>query len=295
MKVLNYGSLNIDYVYGVENFVADGETINSLSYDIYAGGKGLNQSVALSRAGFNVYHAGKIGNDGLFLKKLLDDENIDTSNIRVYDKESGHAVIQVDAAGRNSIIVHGGANRRIERAEIDSCLFHFSKGDVLILQNETNKISYLIDEAYRREMFIAINPAPMNEAVKSYPLDKVSLLILNENEGHSLAKETDPFKLIEVLHKAYPKPTILLTLGKEGSLCFHNGKLYRQGIYKVKAIDTIAAGDTFCGYFLKSFLEGCGVGCALDTAARAAAICVSRKGAATSIPFPEELTQFYNK
>ncbi len=143
--------------------------------------------------------------------------------------------------------------------------------------------------AYEKGLNIAMNPAPMDARVKAYPLDKVSVLMLNETEGRDLSGETDPDRSLDVLSGEYPRATILLTLGKDGSLCQHDGKRYRQDIYSVKAVDTTAAGDTFCGYFLKAFFTEHDVIRALDIAAKAASICVSRVGAAQSIPSAHEV------
>lgn len=289
MKVLNYGSLNIDYVYKVDSFVVEGETKSSLDYNIFAGGKGLNQSVAMSKAGLDVYHAGKIGKEGMFLKDILDKAKVNTNNVVVYDKESGHAIIQVDTAGRNCILLHGGANQNIEKDEIDKMLTNFSKGDLLMLQNEVSNIGYIIDRAYEKGMVVAINPAPMNDKVLSYPLDKVSILMVNEIEGKQLTGVINEDDALDAMIKKYPKSTILMTLGKDGSICYHNNKTYRQGIYKVKAIDTTSAGDTFCGYFVRELLNNQSIEKALDFASKASAICVSKAGAAVSIPTYEEV------
>ena len=112
MQVLNFGSLNIDHVYTVDHFVAPGETLSSSGYQINAGGKGLNQSVALGRAGVKTFHAGMIGNDGLFLKKILEDSNVNTDNLIIGALPTGHAVIQVEkGSAQNSILLYPGANQ----------------------------------------------------------------------------------------------------------------------------------------------------------------------------------------
>ena len=111
MKILNFGSLNIDYVYSLNHFVQKGETITSDKLNVFAGGKGLNQSIALSRAGGNVYHAGAIGADGVFLEEVLNEAGVDTRFLmKCEDVRTGNAIIQKDRGGDNCIILYGGAN-----------------------------------------------------------------------------------------------------------------------------------------------------------------------------------------
>lgn len=110
-RILNFGSLNVDHVYRVKTFVRPGETISALDYRVFPGGKGLNQSIALGRAGARCIHAGVLGQDGLFLRTLLEQEGVDCSLLRVKaDMASGHAVIQVSEAGENCIVLYGGTN-----------------------------------------------------------------------------------------------------------------------------------------------------------------------------------------
>lgn len=288
-KVLNFGSLNIDHVYGVREFVRAGETISSVSYSRNIGGKGLNQSIALARAGLSVHHAGKIGSDGLFLVDFLKRNGVNTEQIAVDEGESGHAVIQVNEKGQNCIILNGGANRRIGQREIDETLSHFGKGDFLVLQNEINRIDYLIDAAYKRGMKIAFNVAPVTDDIIKYDFSKVSILNVNETEGAALTGKTGVDEILLSLAKKYPECMILLTLGKQGCVCFKQGRIYRQSIYDAPVVDTTSAGDTFFGYFLSEYLKSESIEKALDLGSRASAVCVSRAGASASIPMLEEL------
>lgn len=292
MKILNFGSLNIDYVYHVDHFVAAGETLASTSMAMFCGGKGLNQSIAAARAGAVVYHAGKIGSGGEMLEEKLKNDGINIDYIMHDRGPSGHAIIQVDEKGENSILLFGGANEEIKWEEIDRVFENFGKGDLLLLQNEINNIPYIMKQAKAREMFIAINPAPMNEKVLDYPLEIADFLVLNEIEGRSLADESNDEKAIVKLAKRYPQAVVVYTLGKNGVRCMKDGKLYDHGIYKVKTVDTTAAGDTFMGYFLTYMLEGQSVDQALCCGAKAAAICVTRKGASDSIPMRAEVEAF---
>ena len=288
-KILNFGSLNLDYVYAVDHFVAPGETLSSERMDLNCGGKGLNQSIALSKAGAQVYHAGKIGFDGGRLKELLESYGVDTAYLREDDASNGHAIIQVDKKGQNCILLFSGSNRRITEAEVDECLENFTAGDFLVLQNEINLIPYIMETAGEKGIFIVFNPSPITEDILSFPLDKVGLFILNEIEGKALSGETEPEKILGELHEKYPQAKVLLTLGEEGSLYFDGKKKYYQSIFKVKAVDTTAAGDTTTGYFVAGLAAGENPKVVLERAAKASSITVTRHGAAQSIPNKEEV------
>ncbi len=295
MKVLNFGSLNIDYVYKVDHIVLKGETESSYSRNIFAGGKGLNQSVALGRAGVKVYHAGCIGKDGDFLLKLLKEADVDTSYVKVLeDTPSGHTVIQNSKDGDNCILLYGGANQAVTKEQVDETLAGFDGGDYLVLQNEISELPYIIEKAHERGMKIVLNPAPMNENIDKLRLEYVDYFILNEIEASQLTgarytQEEGEEELVKALRASFPGAKTVLTLGSEGSVYIDEKETVKQGIYKVKAVDTTAAGDTFSGYFLAGLTEGMSVADSLDMAARASSITVTRDGAAPSIPKRSEL------
>ena len=140
MKVLNFGSLNYDYVYEVDHAVMPGETIDSTKMEVFCGGKGLNQSIALARAGVPVYHAGQVGEDGQMFLDICAQSKVDTSYIRQSSGKSGHTIIQLDKNGQNCILLYGGSNRGITKDLVDEVLGHFEKEDIILLQNEINQI-----------------------------------------------------------------------------------------------------------------------------------------------------------
>ncbi|WP_347562403.1 ribokinase [Clostridium sp. KNHs216] len=289
MKVLNYGSLNMDYVYSVHHIVREGETLAAEKREIFCGGKGLNQSIALARAGVPVYHAGAVGEDGGMLLQACRENGIDASLIRKTPGASGHAVIQVDQNGRNSIVLFGGGNRSQTREYADEVLSRFGEGDILVLQNEINLLDYIIDRAWKRKMFIALNPSPFNEAVQACDLKKVSLLLLNEIESAQITGKTDPDEVLDALSAQYPSMQIVLTLGEKGSVYANGGRRVRQKVFQTQAVDTTAAGDTFTGFYLAGVVCGQSVEEALRTASKAASIAVSRPGASASVPFMAEV------
>lgn len=289
MKVLNFGSLNLDYVYSVDHMVTPGETLASYGMNVFCGGKGLNQSIALAKAGVEVYHAGLIGEEGEILLKTCQEGGVDSRYIRKTTEKSGHTIIQVDKDGQNCILLYGGANQSITREYVDEVLSHFEKGDILLLQNEINLLDYIIDQAYEKGMMIILNPSPYNEKLDSCDFKKISMLLLNEVEGAQVTGEKDEEKILVHLKELYPDMQVVLTLGKDGSVYQYKDQVYRQGIFPVQAVDTTAAGDTFTGYFISSILEGMPVDEGLKLAAKASAIAVSREGATASIPIKAEV------
>lgn len=294
MKVLNFGSLNIDYVYSVNHFVQKGETISSDKLNVFSGGKGLNQSLALSKAGVEVYHAGAIGEDGLLLEKLLRDNGVNTKFLRVLsDVRTGNAIIQKNNEGDNCIILYGGSNKSISKEMVDDVLGNFEKGDWILLQNEINEIPYIVEKAYEKGMKIILNPSPMNDRIFDINLNYIHCFILNEIEAEVLTEKSDDKKiLIKKLQEKFPHAEIILTLGEHGSIYAKDNEVIEQEAYKVNVVDTTAAGDTFTGYYLAGILNGKTFKESLDTAAKASAIAVSRNGAAPSIPEKDEVLNF---
>lgn len=289
MKVLNFGSLNLDYVYQVESILIPGETQASKDRQIFCGGKGLNQSIALAKAGIPVYHAGLIGEGGEPLLEVCKENGVNTEFIRQIPGPSGHTVIQVDKNGQNCILLFGGSNRSMTREFVDEVLDSFEEGDIILLQNEINELDYIIDRAYARHMMIILNPSPFDQALEHCDLTKISLFLMNEIEGFQITGEKEPDKILQKVKELYPNAKVVLTLGSDGSVYQDDTEIYRQGIYKVKAVDTTAAGDTFTGYFISSIIDGLPVQEGLKLAARASAIAVSRPGATASIPLRSEV------
>lgn len=296
LKILNFGSLNIDYTYKVPHFVRKGETISSKGLSLSTGGKGLNQSVALGKAGAKVYHAGCIGTDGEFLLDVMKDAGVNTDFVYVNDDvRTGNAIIQNDDDGDNCIILYGGANQSIEKGQIDKVLDNFGEGDYLVLQNEINNISYIIDKAHEKNMTIVLNPSPMDEKIEELPLEKINWFVLNEIEASQFTgvDASDKDRLVEEMHKRFPKAKFVLTFGSDGACCFEGTKTVIQKAYITKAVDTTAAGDTFEGYFLAGIVKSIPVEEALKLASKAASIAVSRPGAAFSIPRIEEVERAF--
>ena len=290
MKVLNFGSLNIDYVYGVDHFVRAGETISSNSLQLFCGGKGLNQSVAFARSGAETYHAGAIGKDGGMLLDMLKSAGANTDFVRVReDAASGHAIIQVSKSGENCILLHGGANQTMDDAFVDEVLANFGAGDLLMLQNEINNLDYIIRTAKARGMFVVLNPSPFDEKILALDLSLLDAIIVNETEGNGLSGKTEPEEILAELLARYPKMKIVLTLGKHGATYADADTRAFCDIIKLPVMDTTAAGDTFTGYVFSMLMQGETPEKALKIATAASAVTVSRMGAAPSIPTMDEV------
>ena len=291
MKIVNYGSINLDHVYQVDHIVQPGETLLAADQNLFCGGKGLNQSIALAKAGAEVYHAGVVGEDGDILLGALRAAGVDITHVRRAPGASAHTVIQVDRNGQNCIIVFSGENMHPSEADIDHILSDFSAGDAVLMQNELYNTPLMMRKAAEKGMTIIFNPSPVNQEMLSYPLNTVSWFLLNEIEGGALTGETDPGKILDSLAEKYPRSSVVLTLGKDGAWAMTGGQRFYQPAFEVKAVDTTAAGDTFTGFFLAGVSGGMPVADALRRAAFASSIAVSRKGAADSIPTAEEVSR----
>ena len=289
MKLLDFGSLNIDHTYQLPHLVRPGETLASDSYHKSEGGKGFNQAVALAKAGQEVYLAGAIGQDGLFLRDYLQELGVHTEHLCVLDAPTGHAMIQLDTEGQNCIILFGGTNGMITEAMIDEVLADFGAGDYLLLQNEISHVDSIICAAHAKGMHIILNPSPMSPELLTWPLELVEWFILNEIEGADITGKTQPEEMLDELLRRYPACHVVLTLGERGSVYADATQRMDQSIVSAHTVDTTAAGDTFTGYFIHALLQGETIQQALKTAACASAITVSRPGAGRSIPAAEEV------
>ena len=289
MNVVNFGSLNIDHVYAVDHFCRAGETIHTKSYTQNAGGKGLNQSIAVSRSGQKVHHAGLLGPEGARLAELLSGSGVDLRYLKHTDVPQGHAVIQVQPDGQNCIFLYGGSNQAVTPQEIDEVLMQLNAGDYLLLQNEIANLTYLLRAAARRGLRVVLNASPISDELLNADLSGVAWLVGNVTDCAAMAGCGDAQAGSETREQRYPSLGILLTLGSEGSVSWKDGTEVRQCAYPVKAVDTTGAGDTFMGYFVGCLAQGMERQTAMQYASMASAISVTRPGAAASIPLMDEV------
>ncbi|MBO7310045.1 MAG: helix-turn-helix domain-containing protein [Clostridia bacterium] len=284
MKILNFGSCNIDFVYSIDHIVNPGETERTSTLNIFPGGKGLNQSIAVARAGAKVYHAGCIGTDGEMLKQLLEDNGVDVTYLKSVDAKNGHAIIQVSSEGENSIFLYPGSNEMITTEYIDTVLEGFEAGDIIILQNEISNVKYIIERAYEKNMCIIFNPSPMNERISEIDFNMISYVLVNTGEAKEISSCETAEESIAFFRERFPELKVVITLGKKGCMYIDKDNELYQSSFNVKVVDTTGAGDTFTGYFVAELAAGNSYAEILKLASAASSIAVSRNGAAPSIP-----------
>jgi ribokinase len=291
-KIINYGSCCIDHVFQIPHFVRAGETLSSTGYAIFPGGKGLNQSIAIAEAGCAVTHVGAIGEDGRWLAELMTTRGVNITHLSVTNTPTGQAILQIDPSGENAIIISGGANLAVHGHLIEAALNEATGDEILLIQNETSGNEIAIRQAKAKGLQVAFNMAPMNENALALPLALIDYFIINETEGEALTGKTDPTEICDAVLEQYPQSAVVLTLGQAGVVFRSAESNLTQAAYSVDTIDTTGAGDTFTGYFLATIMKTKRVELALQTAAAAAALSVTRPGAATSIPTRQEVHQF---
>jgi ribokinase len=295
MAVINFGSINIDHVYQVDHFVQPGETLASLSYQQLLGGKGANQSFALAKAGSEVRHVGKINQADAHFKQSMIKAGIDCKYVMCGDTPSGHAIIQVNSAAENAIVLFGGSNHELTEKDVMRALDDAKPGDWVLTQNETSSIAEVFQQAKQKGLKVAFNPAPMTDSVKLLPLDCIDLLIVNEVEAAEIAGCEVLEQIEAYFRKDWPHAEVLITLGKSGVRMLRKDKTIVVPAFVVDAVDTTAAGDTFIGYFLSAYSSHSDASTALTRACAASAIAVTRPGAAQSIPELQEVNRFLAK
>ena len=288
-KALVIGSINIDKVYELEHIVSPGETVSSRKYRTAWGGKGLNQAIALSRGGADTALAGCVGAPELeALTAVCAEAGVDAARIRARSVTTGHAIIQVDANGQNCIIVEPGANGTVDPDDIAAFLEGYGTGDILLTQNEISHMPEVLRAAHEKGLTVVLNPSPFSAEILSWPLECVDIFLVNEIEGEALSGEIVPEKILDTLRRRFPRAAIVLTLGHDGAMYADKTERFSVPARRVTAVDTTAAGDTFTGYFLAMLLRGGTPKDAMEIAATAAAIAVTRPGAVPSIPWLEE-------
>ena len=290
-RIITLGSLNLDFTYQLPKPLEVGETLSSLSYRCGAGGKGANQSIAAARAGAEGYHAGRIGSDGTQLRRTRADSGVRLDVLEEGETPTGHAVVLINDAGDNSIVLFGGANRTIDETFIDRVTSAAKPGDILLLQNEITNIDHAMEAGKKAGMRVAFNFAPFDpKLAPELPLSLCDYLFLNRIEAGGIAGKSDVEEILETLARRYPETELVLTLGPEGAVALTPaGQRFHADSPRVKVVETTAAGDTFIGYYLAAVLDGFDTGRALERACRAAALCCSRAGAAESIPTRADL------
>jgi len=264
-----------------------GETIAAASYQKLLGGKGINQSVAIARAGREPVHVGAVGSDDDWTMAEIKKFGIDTTHIARSAQPTGHAVIYVDDAGENQIVIFGGANQDLQPAQIETAFKTSAGGDHwVLLQNETNLLADIVDQAKAAGFKVAYSAAPFVAHTVAHLIDRIDLLAVNEIEARETAS------LLGVAVSEIAVPEILITRGSKGVEFHSHGEVHHQAAFPVDAVDTTGAGDTFLGSFLAHHCEGAAVEQSLRYASAASALQVTRPGAAVAIPARDEVEMF---
>jgi len=289
MAIINIGSINIDHSYRLKHFLRPGETVACEQYLRGLGGKGMNQSIALQRAGAQVVHLGAVGRGDNWVRAAISEAGVSLNDVGEIGADTGHAIIQIDAKGENCILLYAGANHALSHADVDGVLQRYPQHRWVLTQNETNVVAYAITQAVASGRQVAFNPAPCETALAQLPLEQLALLLVNEVEVCQLSHEGDLSKAYAALRRRCPATLVVLTLGAEGLWAAQREQEWKVAAYPTQVVDTTGAGDTITGFLLAGLDEGMAIEPALHLAAKAAAITVSRLGAAASIPTRAEL------
>ena len=286
--IINFGSINIDHVYRVPHMPRAGETLAVSSYQKFLGGKGANQSIAITRAGGDVRHIGAVGPDGDWVIQAMRDAGVDPGRLLPVMEATGHAIVVVDDTGENQILICSGANICLSEDQIVSELnAQDGEGNWVLMQNETNLIPEIAEQAKMLGYKVAYSAAPFVAEATLPLLDRVDLIAVNEIEAQSLAGAYGCS--VEDL----PCAALLVTRGGKGASLYAE-QVQHQTAFDVEAVDTTGAGDTFLGSFLARYCGGDGIDAALRYAAAASAIQITRLGAADAIPQQAEVAEFLN-
>ena len=285
-QLINIGSLCIDYVYGVVDIAKVGETVASKSMSVFPGGKGLNQSIAAAKAGIKVEHFGAIGVDGSELVEFMQAAGVGVSNIASLPDRTGHAVIQINSRGENSIVIAGGTNREVPRPTISKAVASAKNGGWILMQNETNDVGEIIQLASASGCRVALNLAPVDAHAMNYNYALVDLLIVNELEAMAVSGCASVREAFAQLIATYPDMSLVLTMGKYGLRYYQavEGISGELGAFDVSVVDETAAGDTFVGYLMAGLVRDGDLRDVLLEASAAGALATTRPGAAPSIP-----------
>ena len=293
------GSLNMDLVVNVDTMPKPGQTIIGSNFKEVPGGKGANQAVAMARLNGNVSMIGKVGEDGFgqTLINSLKNDKVDTTYIQTAKGATGVALITVDKNAQNSIVVSPGANFEVKEDDIDNNIEAIKNSDIVVLQLETplNTIKYALNKAKELNKYTILNPAPAvkldNEIIKN-----VDLLTPNETEleiisGVSIETEEDIQKAAQIMIEKGVKE-LIVTLGSKGSLYINKEKSMFKKAYKVEAVDTTAAGDSYTGALAVALSQDKNIEDAMDFASKVGALSVLKEGAQSSLPTLEDVKNF---
>ncbi|MGC6389426.1 ribokinase [Ewingella sp. S1.OA.A_B6] len=299
-KLVVLGSINADHILNIEQFPQPGETVIGKQYTVAFGGKGANQAVAAGRAGADISFIACVGEDdiGERVRKQLASDNIDTSPVEaISDTTTGVALIFVNAEGENVIGIDAGANKAVTPEYLNRYQQEIIEASALLMQLESplETVIAAAQLAKQHNTQVILNPAPACE-LPAELLSLVDIITPNETEAERLTgvqvnNNEDAARAAKALHEKGIE-TVIITLGSKGVWLSQKGEGKQMVGFRVKAVDTIAAGDTFNGALVTSLLEGKSMESAVRFAHAAAAIAVTRPGAQPSVPWRHEIDDF---
>lgn len=290
------GSINIDLVATTERHPRPGETVAGRTFETSAGGKGANQALAAKLSGSTVRMVGAVGNDGFAADALsmLRRASVDLAAVRTVSAVTGIAVVLVDAAGENMITIVAGANHAVDERMADEAIAAMTAGDILMLQMEVpaDTVARAMKAAREKNIVTIFNTAPFTADVPRLAA-LADIVVCNETEFellvgskiHDMGQRRDALlRLHEVCGQ-----TVVLTMGADGAIAVHDGAIIQARSLEIEPVDTVGAGDTFCGYLAAALDAGLDLEKAMRRAAIAGSLACLKPGAQPAIPTKAEV------
>jgi ribokinase len=288
-----FGSTNLDQIGTVTRLPQPGETVAGGTFSTAAGGKGANQALAARRAGADVRHISATGSDLFAVEALalLKADGVDLTGMKQATGATGIAMIFVDAHGENVIAILPGANGTLTPADAESAVAGLQEGAILVLQQEIPQAATerALDLARANNLVSILNTAPFLESTPALA-KKASIVIANETEFALLCGgKAGALDELMLDWAGENNQTLIVTLGPEGARAAHRGNLIHAPAIKVTPVDTVGAGDTFCGYLAAGLDKGLELEAAMKFATAAASLACLKAGAQPAIPYAEEV------
>lgn len=298
--IIVIGSINLDLIANLERLPAAGETLQGTGFATAPGGKGANQALAAARAGAAVRMIGAVGKDSFAADalSLLQSDNVDLTGVIESSASTGTALILVGGDGENMIAVVAGANGAVVPGDLAKA--RLANGDIVLLQHEIplNTVEAALDAAREAGAVSVLNTAPYRDEAATY-LAKADYVVANETEfdlNCALLKLEGGDRAERM--RAFAAKTghaVVVTLGGDGAMAATPHSFHQVAALKIKPVDTVGAGDTFCGYFGAALAAGLSMEQALARAAAAGSLACLKPGAQPAIPLASEVDKAFNK
>lgn len=287
VNILNFGKLSVEHIYSATNIDFSKNITEIGALQTFAGGRGLNISVALSRAGFTKnHHAGIVGADGEFLRDALKNSGVNTSNIKIVDEATAHSIILLITNTEHKKFSFGGTNLNITKSFADAVLSKFTEEDILIIDDGISNYEYIIGEA--QQMGMKIFFAPENTTI-NIDLSLLHHIFISEEQAITISGESKREEIIKYFKEKHPALRVLIDFSDNGFLYINKTQTLFQPAYKGEKVDTTAGFDTFIGYFIALVSKNKKIGEVLRLSSAARTLSVAKRGAAITIPYENEI------